>query len=78
MSGEIDIVKGRIKEAIGVLTDDEKLREAGQTDQTVGKVKQTAQKVVDAARDAAEKTIEASVEVAKKSGREGEKRQRLK
>ncbi|HQX48662.1 MAG TPA: CsbD family protein [Planctomycetaceae bacterium] len=67
MSGEIDIVKGRIKEAIGVLTDDEKLREAGQTDQTVGKVKQTAQKVVDAARDAAEKTIEATVEVAKKA-----------
>ena len=67
MSGEADIVKGRIKEAIGVLTNDEKLREAGQTDQTVGKVKQTAQKVVEAARDAAEKTIEATVEVARKA-----------
>ncbi len=66
MSGRSDIVKGRIKEAIGVLTDNEKLREAGQTDQTVGKVKQTAQKVVAAARNVAENTIEATVEVARK------------
>ncbi len=30
MSGAADIAKGRIKEAIGLLTNDEKLREAGQ------------------------------------------------
>ena len=56
MSGEADIVKGRIKEAADVLTNNEKLRADGKTDQAVGKVKQTARKVVDAAKDAAKKT----------------------
>lgn len=68
MSGEKDIVKGRIKEAAGALTGNDKLRKSGKTDQTVGKVKQTAGKVVDAAKDAAKKTVEAAKEVAKKAG----------
>lgn len=46
MSGKTDEVKGRIKEAAGVLTGNEKLRAEGQADQVVGKVKQVAEKVI--------------------------------
>lgn len=47
MSGKTDIAKGRIKEAAGVLTGNDKLRRKGKTDQAVGEVKQAASKVVD-------------------------------
>jgi uncharacterized protein YjbJ (UPF0337 family) len=47
MSGKTDVVKGRIKEAAGALTGNDKLREDGQTDQAVGEVKQAVQKVAD-------------------------------
>lgn len=46
MSGKTDEVKGRIKEAAGVLTGNEKLRAEGQADQVVGEVKQVAEKVI--------------------------------
>lgn len=45
MSGKSDEVKGRIKEAAGVLTGNDKLRAEGQADQTVGEIKQVAEKV---------------------------------
>ena len=51
MSGTTDKAKGRLKEAAGALTDDEKLRREGKLDQTAGKVKDTAEKVVDKVRD---------------------------
>ena len=60
MSGKTDVVKGRIKEAAGALTGNEKLRAEGRTDQAVGNVKQAAQKVVDVATDAAKKTAKAA------------------
>ncbi|HBA84176.1 MAG TPA: CsbD family protein [Verrucomicrobia bacterium] len=47
MNGKTDIAKGRIKEAAGVLTGNDKLRNKGQTDQAVGQVKQTTAKVID-------------------------------
>jgi uncharacterized protein YjbJ (UPF0337 family) len=47
MSGKTDQVKGRIKEAAGVLTDNERLKRKGRLDQVVGKVKETAEKAVD-------------------------------
>ncbi len=47
MGGKTDLVKGRIKEAAGVLTGNDELREEGKTDQAVGKTKQAVQKVVD-------------------------------
>ena len=53
MSGTTDKAKGRIKEAAGALTDDEKLRREGKLDQAVGKVKEAAEKVVDKVRDTA-------------------------
>ena len=47
MGGKIDVAKGRIKEAAGVLTGNDKLRAEGKTDQAVGKVKQAAGKAID-------------------------------
>lgn len=47
MSINTDIAKGRIKEAAGVLTGNDKLREKGKVDQAVGNVRKTAQKAVD-------------------------------
>ena len=47
MSGKTDIVKGRVEEAAGSLTDNAKLRNKGKTDQAVGRVKQAAEKIVD-------------------------------
>jgi uncharacterized protein YjbJ (UPF0337 family) len=51
MSGTTDKAKGRVKEAAGALTDDDKLRREGKLDQTVGKVKDAADKVADKVRD---------------------------
>ena len=47
MGGKADEVKGRIKEAAGVLTGNDKLRAEGKADQAVGEVKQVAAKAVD-------------------------------
>lgn len=51
MSGTVDQAKGRLKEAAGAVTDDDKLRREGKLDQAVGKVKDAAEKVVDKVRD---------------------------
>jgi uncharacterized protein YjbJ (UPF0337 family) len=51
MSGTTDQIKGRVKEAVGVLTDDQKLKDEGRLDQAVGKIKQTVEQVVDKAKD---------------------------
>lgn len=51
-SGKSDELKGRLKEAIGVLTGDKKLKQEGKADQAVGKVKQQVQKVIDKVKDA--------------------------
>ena len=45
MGGKTDEVKGRIKEAVGSLTGNDKLRDEGKTDQVVGQVKQAVDKV---------------------------------
>jgi len=42
MSGKSDIAKGRVKEAVGVITGNRKLREKGETDQAIGRVKLSA------------------------------------
>jgi len=47
MKGSTEVVKGRIEEAAGVLTGNDKLRAKGQTDQAVGHVKQAVTKIVD-------------------------------
>jgi uncharacterized protein YjbJ (UPF0337 family) len=51
-SGTLDKAKGRVKEAAGVLADDDKLREEGKIDQAAGAVKNAAEKVVDTVKHA--------------------------
>jgi uncharacterized protein YjbJ (UPF0337 family) len=52
MSGEFDKVKGRVKQAAGDLTDNDKLRNEGKTDEAAGKVKDGVDKVKDKVDDA--------------------------
>lgn len=58
MGGKTDVVKGRIKEAAGALTGNDKLREEGKTDQAVGKAKQVVQRTVSAVKKAVNKVLE--------------------
>jgi uncharacterized protein YjbJ (UPF0337 family) len=55
MGGKTDVVKGRIKEAAGALTGNDRLRDQGKTDQVVGKTKQAVQKVTRAVKKAVKK-----------------------
>jgi uncharacterized protein YjbJ (UPF0337 family) len=52
MSGKSEEIKGRIKEAAGALTGDDKLRREGKLDQATGKVKQVVEKVVEKTKEA--------------------------
>ena len=52
MSGTSDKIKGRVKEAVGVLTDDQRLKDEGRLDQTTGKIKQRVERVIDKAKNA--------------------------
>ncbi|HEV7224652.1 MAG TPA: CsbD family protein [Pirellulales bacterium] len=54
MSGKTDEVKGRVKEAAGALTGDEKLKREGKLDQAAGKVKDAAEKAIDKAKGMAD------------------------
>jgi uncharacterized protein YjbJ (UPF0337 family) len=53
MSGTTDKIKGRVKEAIGVLTNDNGLKAEGKLDQRTGKIKDAVGRVIDQASDAA-------------------------
>src|SRR5664279_6328944 len=55
MSGKTDVVKGRIKEAAGALTGNDKLRAEGKTDQVVGKAKEVVQNAADTVKKAVKK-----------------------
>ena len=55
MGGKTDVVKGRIKEAAGALTGNDKLRAEGKTDQVVGKTEQAVQKTADTVKKAVKK-----------------------
>ena len=57
MGGKTDVVKGRIKEAAGALTGNDKLRAEGKTDQVVGKTKQAVRKAADTVKKAVKKVI---------------------
>lgn len=46
-----DQAKGKIKEAVGDLTDDDKLKSEGQADQLVGDAKETVKSVADKVDD---------------------------
>jgi uncharacterized protein YjbJ (UPF0337 family) len=49
--GTTDELKGRVKEAAGALTGDEKLKREGQVDQTVGRVKQKTDEIIDKVKE---------------------------
>jgi uncharacterized protein YjbJ (UPF0337 family) len=66
MGGKADQVKGRIKEAAGALTDNDKLREEGKTDQAVGKVKQVVEKTLDSVQKAADAVADKAKQATKK------------
>jgi uncharacterized protein YjbJ (UPF0337 family) len=53
MTGKSDEIKGRVKEAAGAITDDDRLRREGKIDQAAGKVKQAAEKAVEKVQGAA-------------------------
>ncbi len=55
MSGKMQEIKGRVKEAAGAVTDDDSLRREGKLDQATGQIKQAAEKVVDKVTDAAKR-----------------------
>ena len=47
MSGTTDKIKGRVKEAVGALTNDKRLKKEGKMDQAAGAIKEGVAKVVD-------------------------------
>jgi len=55
MSGKMQEIKGRVKEAAGVIADDDSLRREGKVDQATGQIKQAAEKVADKVADAAKR-----------------------
>jgi uncharacterized protein YjbJ (UPF0337 family) len=59
MGSTTDKIKGRLKEAVGVITDNDRLKREGQTDQVVGEVKEAAEKVKDKVERVVEKVRDA-------------------
>jgi uncharacterized protein YjbJ (UPF0337 family) len=51
MESNVDQAKGRIKQAVGDLTDDEDLKKEGRADETAGKVKGFVEDAKDKAND---------------------------
>jgi uncharacterized protein YjbJ (UPF0337 family) len=58
MGGKMDQIKGRIKEAAGVLTDDDRLKREGRLEQVVGKVKETAARIAEKVKEKVERTAD--------------------
>lgn len=58
MGGKIDVLKGRIMEAVGALLGNQKLRMQGQAEQALGMTRQTVHKEVTAAKQAAQNTAD--------------------
>lgn len=55
MSGETDQVKGRVKQAVGDLTDNEDLEREGERDEFAGEAKDAVDDVKDKVNDAIDK-----------------------
>ena len=52
MAGKVDQAKGRVKEAAGALTGNQRLKQEGKMDQAAGKIKSAATKTVDTVKQA--------------------------
>ena len=57
MGGKRDVAKGRIKEAAGALTGNDRLRAEGRADQVVGKTKQAIRKTANTAKKSVNRVI---------------------
>jgi uncharacterized protein YjbJ (UPF0337 family) len=55
MSGNADDMKGRAKEALGDLTDDDELKREGKVDRAVGAVKDKVDETADKVKDKLDK-----------------------
>jgi len=51
MSGTTDQIKGRVKETVGAVTDNGRLKDGGRKDQAVGEVNKVVERAIDKARD---------------------------
>ena len=51
MSGTSDTIKGRVKEAVGALTDNQRLKNEGKLDQASGEVKGAVERAIDKAKN---------------------------
>jgi uncharacterized protein YjbJ (UPF0337 family) len=58
MGSTTDKITGRVKEAVGVLTDNDRLKREGQTDQVVGDVKDAAERAAKKVKDTVERVVE--------------------
>jgi uncharacterized protein YjbJ (UPF0337 family) len=58
MSGKTDQVKGRTKEAVGVLVGDKELEREGKVQRAGGEIKEKAEDLVDDIKKATEKVVE--------------------
>jgi uncharacterized protein YjbJ (UPF0337 family) len=67
MGSKSDQIKGRIKEAVGVLADDDRLKREGQRDQAVGEVKETVEKAAEQVKEKMERAAEKVKEKAKRA-----------
>ena len=63
--GLTDVVKGRVEEAAGALTNNNKLRAKGQKDQAIGHVKQLAEDSVKKVKNEACKSVNKAKKIAK-------------
>jgi uncharacterized protein YjbJ (UPF0337 family) len=55
MSGTSDKIKGRVKEAVGALTNDQSLKNQGKVDQASGALKDGIEKAIDKVKGVASK-----------------------
>lgn len=51
IENKAEVLKGKAKESVGDVTDNERLQAEGQADQTSGNLKQAGEKVKDAFKD---------------------------
>ena len=65
MKGSAEIVKGRIEEAAGALTNSNKLRTKGLRDQAVGQVTKAGEKDIRQAKAVARKIVDNAKNIAK-------------
>lgn len=65
MNGKLDMAKGRIKEAAGVLINNEALRNEGKAEQVAGKAEVVVEDTVRKIKENAQKTIDKAKGLAK-------------